>query len=366
MRKIFLALTVVIGLVLSLSLFFPWKPLIESRLQAALEEKGLKNVQLTLSDLGLHGATLQNLAIGDQAVVTLKNIAFSYSPLELWNGRLRALNFHDISFDVGSSIKVQVAEGNFSAEAAGKDVILQGPWHLKGVQFEGLPAEVPPLEGTGTLKMTAAGAMTATGHFKSADNSYHADFTVDHPETGLKISSIVLPWKGGTLAAKNVTIPFMQEAQAIEFVLKVQQVSVEALMQALTGKQITATGTVSGDLPLTIGRQGAISFGAGRLTAAGPGIITVPENVIPGDNPQIVMTRDILKNFHYQSFTAGVTGNDTKGVSIQMTLEGNNPDQFNGRPVKLTVHLGGDLLDFIRQNILFLTDSKAVFRQDYP
>ena len=137
-------------------------------------------------------------------------------------------------------------------------------------------------------------------------------------------------------------------------------------MQILTRERVSATGSVSGDLPLIIERNGNFSFGKGKLQADSPGTITLPPDAIPGDNAQIAMTRDILKNFHYKILSLSISSGMDGKTPILITLEGNNPDMYNGKPVKINVRLSGDVLNLIRQNVLFLTDPKSILKQGYP
>ena len=52
---------------------------------------------------------------------------------------------------------------------------------------------------------------------------------------------------------------------------------------------------------------------------------------------------------------------------ITLTLEGNNPEAFEGRPIKLNVNIGGDVLPLIQQSILPLNDVKQLLDlQDTP
>ena len=43
-----------------------------------------------------------------------------------------------------------------------------------------------------------------------------------------------------------------------------------------------------------------------------------------------------------------------------MTLQGNNPKVYKGKPVKLNVHLTGDILDVVRQSMLTSNPTKLL------
>jgi hypothetical protein len=245
-----------------------------------------------------------------------------------------------------------------------------GKWDIQDLRIDANSFPLPKMTGEGTIQ-AGAEKVGLEGQFKSGDGAYQAAFHLDYPLSAdakpiLILTHAAMPWKGGTIETRDVAIPIGDAAKSgspIKFVLQVRRVSVDELMQALTGKRVTATGAVSGALPLTLEEDGSISLGKGDLQATGPGIITMPPDLIPGDNEQVALTRQILKNFHYRELSVAVDHGADENVSLILALEGDNPDVYNGRPVKLNVRLTGDVLDFIRQNAMFIKDPKAMLKQ---
>ena len=230
-----------------------------------------------------------------------------------------------------------------------------GQWQIRDIALKGGTTPVPVLQGAGTLLIQADLAKLA-GEFKSADKNYRGSFNVEYllnaPEkSSLTLLDATVPWNSGILSVQNVEVPLAGK-KPVEVNLKVQHVSVDALMQMLTGKRASATGTVSGIVPMTIGADGSIVFHQGNLQAEEPGTIVMQPDAIPGDNAQIVLVRDVLKNLHYTHLSIAVDSNKGKTLSILLTLEGNNPDVYKGRPVKLNVHLTGDMLSLVQQSIM--------------
>ncbi|MGZ9097067.1 MAG: intermembrane phospholipid transport protein YdbH family protein [Micavibrio sp.] len=439
----------VIGLTGLAYLYFPWKKAVANKLQAVLESRGFQNVDLTLSDLGLYGATLNNITLGNKDFpLSLKNIAIDYSPRELWDGNLQALSISGVSLEIkkedgrwivqgfggetatpsaglkfpvddkeiakfplnrlmiddsqlnivsdqwkvvapvklewqkspepaillrlenlqldAGNLSATAGQGNAEAKLSSGGSGWEGEWNLRDVQLRGGPADVPVMNGAGTVK-AGADRILLDGELKSADSQHRAVFQVNYKYTAPQKADLILrqanmPWQGGTLAVDNVTIPLVDRG-ALQFILHVQQVSIGQLMEAMTGKRVSATGLVSGDLPLLIGKDGSVSLGEGTLRAAGPGVISMPPDIIPGDNEQVAMTREILKNFHYSGLSVALSSNDANGLSLLVALEGNNPDVYDGRTVKLNVRLVGDVLDFVRQNVMFMMDPKTLLKQ---
>jgi hypothetical protein len=240
-----------------------------------------------------------------------------------------------------------------------------GPWSVKALNLKG-GSSLPVMDGAGTASASDT-RMSVKGMFANKDKSYNVAFTYDgalnDPDKNvLTVTSASLPWNHGTLSVHNVRVPVSGSAP-IRLTVNVANVSVDDLMQSLTGKRVTATGTVSGAIPVTIGRDGSFTLSTGNLKASGPGRIALPPDIIPGDNAQIVLVRQLLQDLHYTDLQVALGAGDSKKLSVTMTIAGNNPAVYNGRPVKLNVHLGGDVLDLIRQNVMLLTDPKQMLNQ---
>lgn len=242
----------------------------------------------------------------------------------------------------------------------------QGPWAVKSVQITGAASDIPELTGKGTIEVHAD-HVALQGQLENADRAYRAAFSVDYflnePEkSALKIIDARLPWMGGAVAAQQISLPFGRR-QSLTINLKLTNVSVQSLLQTLTGKQTTATGGISGTLPVTIEKDGRLVFHQGTLQADEPGIVTLQPEAIPGDNQQVAFVREVMKNLHYTQLSVLVDNDDGHKLSVKLALAGRNPDVLEGRPVKINVHLRGDMLDFVQQNILLLTDPKNLLER---
>jgi hypothetical protein len=238
-----------------------------------------------------------------------------------------------------------------------------GSWSVEGLNVS---SALPVLDGSGTAAVMKD-HISAHGVFANKDKTYTLAFALDYSLTDparslLTVTSASLPWNHGTLSARNVKIPLSGTAP-VTVTVNVSGVSVDDLMQSLTGKRVTATGTVSGYIPVTIGRDGSFSLSTGSLKASGPGQIALPPDIIPGDNAQIALVRQLLQDLHYTDLQVALGTGDNQKLAVTMTVEGNNPAVYNGRPVKLNVHLGGDVLDLVRQNVILLTNPKQMLNQ---
>lgn len=432
--KIPLALTGIFIFAICFALIFlPWKLAVEGQLQKILNEKGFENVELKLSGLGLHEAKLQDITIGHDKNIALKNLDLRYSLDKLWQGNLREIEVSGLTLQMrqvddkwvlqgyrakaeskGSSLlpvtipfddiaikesqlnilsdkwnilvpfqaqfhknpasvisltsaNPQFATASMKMGAANADIQLafdrskqnwQGIWKFQDIA---LSRTIPLLQADGTLVLDEKNSLLS-GKIQSPDNIYSAQFHAAFPASILTIERAVMLWKGGTVSVKNAEIKLNDDAP-IAITVQLDKISVDELMQAMTGKRVSATGLVSGNLPVHIARDGKISFGQGNLHSTQPGTITMPEDAIPGDNPQIQLTRDILKNFHYSNLSVTVKNAKDGTLIVGLALEGNNPDMYAGRPVKLNVNLSGDVLDFIKQNAILMKDPQTMLQQ---
>lgn len=421
----------------------PWNAVLEKRITAYLNSRGIKNVAFKIDRVGLHQATFDNIQIGTENPLLLQSVTVEYKPKELLDGNIRDLSLTGLDIkilqtDEGWKIAglsevlpksekravaptlsdiidllpfttVDVKDSFLRIEgktvqtalpfnlrltktpqttldmtinatnlaAASSEVSLgvialkaqpdenrnwNGTWSAASLNFgEALP--VPELKGEGTLK-TLANEITADGTLTNADKTYNASFTVlvdtnASAKNTLTVKSASFPFKQGVISAKNTVIPF-DRSKNITLALDVKKVSLNELMQTLTGERVTATGTVSGRMPVILRPDGSYTLGKGTLKADSKGLIQMPPEAIPGDNEQTRLVRDILENLHYSLFSAAVDTSGNEGLVVRLSLEGNNPDVYNGRIVKLNVNLTGDVLDFIQQNAMLITNPEKL------
>jgi hypothetical protein len=320
---------------------------------------------LPLSQQGIDAIPFDSFGIKDSQVNAIADKWHVTAPLNLqWHKTpqpsLLLTSDNGEFFSSGVAAKIVHAE----AKAAFDEGIWQGDWVLKDVTS--LPS-MPLLQGSGMIKADKKNIQLA-GKLGSADNIYTLQFKLDaQVKSGepimLTIQQATMLWKSGKLFAQNIQVPLMGETP-IKVNLQVEKVSVDELLQALTGKRVSATGFVSGSIPLTVRRDGTLTFGQGNLHSTEDGVITMPPDALPGDNPQVQLTRDILKDFHYQNLGVVLKNEAGGGIALLLALDGNNPDIYEGRPVKLNVNLSGDVLDFVKQNAMLMNSPEIILKQE--
>lgn len=113
-------------------------------------------------------------------------------------------------------------------------------------------------------------------------------------------------------------------------------------------KDLSATGTVDGTIPLRLDGD-KIYVDNGQLTARGPGVISYRGDLSDaGGDPNMELLAQAIGNFHYQSLSLGLNGGTGGNTAVQLSIRGSSPDVYDGYPIALNVNLTGALYDIIR------------------
>lgn len=271
----------------------------------------------------------------------------------------------NLTFKAGG-ISADAGTSNVSLDLKEQEQRWEGAWEIKDIVTAGFDPPLPSFYGKGHVRADASGVQ-AGGTFTSKDGATRANFTItyptDKPENAmLSILSASMPWHEGKISTGGITMPLSGVKKDMSLTLKVEKVSLDALMQLLTGKKASATGLVSGNVPITIKKDGSLVIHNGTLQAEAPGIISLSEDAIPGENEQLQLVRQILKKLNYNVLSVSLENDKDGKLAIRMALEGMNPDFQEGHPVKLNVQLGGDVLGFLQQNVMLLFDPKKILQ----
>lgn len=315
-----------------------------------------------IAGIPLNAAKIENSSIHLASSEWQMNIPLLLSwqktpiPLLSYSGQNLNLKVQNLAIDAGGAF----------ANATLDSGVWKGNWQIKDIKVSGAQTSIPPLEGRGQLK-GLSDRIDVDGEFTSADKAYTLSFMTQYflnasEKSFLTLRNASMPWNEGALSVQQVRIPFTGNV-SVPIDVKVEKVSADALLRQLTGEKATATGEISGVLPIVWKADGTVEVRQGALNSEAPGVIKMAPDAIPGDNPQVALVRDVLADFHYSalSIQAG-TGNDNR-LSIRMNLEGYNPAAQGGRPVKLSVNLSGDVLGFVEQNLLWLTNPEKFLEQ---
>jgi len=247
-----------------------------------------------------------------------------------------------------------------------KDKAWIGTWEIKDILIKSGDTILPLLQAKGLIKAEATGIMV-TGDLKSADTKTQLHFGLNYylAEPLLSFLSIKhgqVPWDDGLIVLDNTHIPLVKKEDIVMSV-RVDNVPLDPLLQTLTGQKASATGSVSGVIPITIKANGKMVFGHGGLNANSKGRISLKPELIPGDQEQIILVRTIMENLLYSTLSMTTLTDINNKLSVTLAVEGRNPEWMEGRAVKLNIQLNGDILDLVQNNMMLLLDPKFILKQ---
>ena len=340
MWRKYLLITIILFSALAYTL--PWKSWLEEKLKSELVVRGITKLEFSIDSVGWKEIAFKDIVFGE---LRLPALSISYTPLELWRGNFSELHTKNITFHK-DKLEITLEDMEASVES--------GKWKIGEIKIVGTPVVLPVLAGKGTVKLEGD-KIFVDGDIYSVDIKTKVEFALNYPN--LKILEAKLPWNEGTLSAQNISIP-LNVNTPIAVTLKVKQISMNSLLAAATNNRASATGVMSGTIPIVIARDGSFAVKKGNLKAEKTGTLVLSPDVIPSDTPQIALLRDVLKDFHYSEFSMGIESADNKQLSMLLSLEGNNPDVYNGRVVKLNVHLTGDVIELITKSVMMLENLK--------
>lgn len=362
-NKIFLGLGVPLALALLAVMFLPWQHWFASELREQLAQRGLSELRFEVGGAGLGTVTFNDIGYGNPSPFNMAWLTAGYDATELARGRVREIRTGPFIYRRGG---IMLGFAGAEMKQVPHDDAMHGTWAIRDIATGGLPVLLPVLQGQGTLKLDDG--LFLEGTLQSADASHKAVFDMVLPEgeegeAAVRIKSLTLPWNGGTLRLRPVTYP-LTGTGPVTLTLELSRVSLQHLMQLAVGESAQASGRISGQVPVTVARDGSFTLGKGNLQTDDNGVISLPAAAIPGDHPKVEVVREILKNFHYTDFSLTLRSDEPDKLSMLLSLKGNNPEVYNGRSVNLNVNLTGDLLNLLEQGMVTMTDPRQLLKQD--
>ncbi len=183
-------------------------------------------------------------------------------------------------------------------------------------------------------------------------------------EKGLQVVDAAWPFAEGklTLASSGPAIT----ASNAEFVLTVDSVDLSALLKLVDVPGLSATGRISGTVPVAI-RNGDPVLLDGKLAAESGGLIVYRGSAADAasDNQTKLLT-DALRNFHYTELSGGLSGNANGNLALRLALRGANPGLYDGYPFAINVKLEGSLADMLRRGTVGFRPLEIIKEQSTP
>lgn len=128
--------------------------------------------------------------------------------------------------------------------------------------------------------------------------------------------------------------------------VQVQDISLGRLMEVYPAEGLDGSGLISGRIPLRISGDG-VQVAQGRVSAESPGgWLKVPADKLQamlGGNQAMDVVVQALQNFHYSVLSSTIDYDETGKLTLDLRLEGKNPELRGGQPVVLNVNLEEDI-----------------------
>ncbi len=249
-----------------------------------------------------------------------------------------------------------------SLESSGKLRLDKLAATLAGLHFAGLDGTLelaslapPATEQLQTLRLAAVniGLLLTDGRARFALL----------PDGRLRMTELAFALAGGQLRAEPFTLDLSQ-LNNIQITLHAKQVDLAEVVRMSGIEGVTAKGELTGQVPISFGRDG-LRIAGGRLQAAGGGVLRyVPKEMpafLKGDDLRTRMLRQVLQNFQYRQLSLTLGGEAGAEQHLYLQARGANPDFLQGHPVILNVRVNGPLVSVVK-SALGGTGAKALER----
>ena len=175
------------------------------------------------------------------------------------------------------------------------------------------------------------------------------DFTPDIDNRAVEVNALSMKVLGGTVTADPFR--FDLESDTNKLMLKASGIQLPLMAGLADLEAITVSGSVSGDIPVTI-HGNKVIIDSGRLENDPPGGVIKyrgggAEGIAQQGSQLGVVTRT-LENFEFDSLTSAVNYSEDGDLVLQMRLKGINPDVDPLQPVILNLKVENNVPQMLR------------------
>ncbi|MBF0395076.1 MAG: YdbH domain-containing protein, partial [Alphaproteobacteria bacterium] len=168
----------------------------------------------------------------------------------------------------------------------------------------------------------------------------------------LTIGRAELKLAGGRVMLGETVFDPAAERQRIA--LNVSGVDVGKLVEMAGTKGLSASGTLSGRVPLSI-VEGAVTVDHGYLAATAPGRLRyrpdLPPATLRSGGQSMELLLKALDDFHYSSLSMTLNGRAGGEIKAEFRITGFNPDLYDGYPIELNLNISGALDRILDQTL---------------
>jgi hypothetical protein len=155
---------------------------------------------------------------------------------------------------------------------------------------------------------------------------------------------------GGRAHSGPFTLDFGRDKNA--FVVQLEHIGLNNIMQLEQQEGLEGSGMLDGQIPITVSHEG-IAVANGQLSARAPGGVirylpTQKVATLAQTNPSVKMIVEALSNYQYQVMDVKSDYKSGGDLTLQVHLEGKNPDWQAGQPVHLNLNLQENIPKLLR------------------
>ena len=157
---------------------------------------------------------------------------------------------------------------------------------------------------------------------------------------------------GGRIGAEGVVLDSGSDAHRIE--LRADGLDLQSLVGLADLDGLTAGGTVSGRIPVTI-KNGQLMIRDGSLQTVGGGLLRYRPEPMPAALQQggetVSLMVKALDNFQYDKLQVKLNRDADGEAALGLHIDGRNPDLYDGYPVEFNLNLTGKLDEILTKGI---------------
>lgn len=161
-------------------------------------------------------------------------------------------------------------------------------------------------------------------------------------------------WVNGQLSTAGASLNLYKPALP-DVTLWAKGLALEQLLSGLLKQGISASGTLSGIIPVHFTKNREAMIQNGKLGTENGGIVRyIPNADSPlqrGSSLQTDILLSALENFHYDTINMTINSVDEHELKVLLHVKGRNPELYNGQTIELNINLTGNLLDIVQSGM---------------
>ena len=174
------------------------------------------------------------------------------------------------------------------------------------------------------------------------------------PDGVLYVENAVWRWAGGRLKTRDVVLD--AQAERHEFTLEVDDLDLAEIVALADMEDLSASGRLSGEAPVTVTPEGFAIIGGRLGTATSGGRIRYAPLAAPaalrqgGEGANLALS--VLENFSYETLQIELDRDIGGDAAIAVHLRGANPDVYDGYPIEFNLSISGPIDQMLRRGLV--------------